>query len=241
MKALEKALRGKRILVFLDLEGTQFTHEMIEIGAYLAVLRDDLSVKRILPGYKTYVKAKHPIGSVVRELTGITEEKLRKDGIPFNDAMSGLHKYAGKYAGKCVYVTFGSHDLKIIQESVANNEGEQKEFYREIAKEYLDFSAFVSTYVKDDKGNPLSLVNYLKTFKVPFQGKAHDALADAYNLIDLYKAVLEKKDILKTEYMLTLARMSHLPSPIAHIVRELNEKKVVTPDDWETAVKESLK
>ena len=41
VKQLERALRGKKVLVFLDLEGTQFTHEMIEIGAYKVFLKDD--------------------------------------------------------------------------------------------------------------------------------------------------------------------------------------------------------
>jgi hypothetical protein len=34
MKALDKAICDKKVLIFVDLEGTQFTHEMIEIGAY---------------------------------------------------------------------------------------------------------------------------------------------------------------------------------------------------------------
>jgi hypothetical protein len=65
MKALRKAIKDKRVLVFVDLEGTQFTHEMIEIGAYVAYLDDDLHIKKHDKGFTTYVKATNPIGRVV--------------------------------------------------------------------------------------------------------------------------------------------------------------------------------
>ena len=49
MKILDRKLRKKRTLVFVDLEGTGFSHEMIEIGAYLATLNEDGTIKRSAP------------------------------------------------------------------------------------------------------------------------------------------------------------------------------------------------
>ena len=38
MKKFEKLLKGHKSLVFLDFEGTQFSHEMIAIGAMHVVI-----------------------------------------------------------------------------------------------------------------------------------------------------------------------------------------------------------
>jgi inhibitor of KinA sporulation pathway (predicted exonuclease) len=240
MKALDKVLREKKYLIFVDLEGTQFTHEMIEIGAYAVALNPDGTVKKIAPGFQRYVKATNPIGPVVRNLTGIEEKTLKEKGISFPAAMSAFEEYLSKYRGKCLYVTFGNHDLCIINQSVYYSGDASKDFAHEINKNYLDFSDFISRYIKDDRGNPLSLTQYLELFKVPFEGRAHDALADAYNLIDLYSAFLSQKDIVEREYEKTLSHLNHLPTPIGTLIKKLNEGEAVTPEDWKKAVRGAL-
>lgn len=241
MKALTKAIKEKRALIFLDLEGTQISHEMIEIGAYLVTLKDDLSVKKIYPGFKSYVKAHHPIGPVVREMTHIDEALLQKDGQTFQKTMTAFRKYVGKYYGECRYVTFGSHDIRIINQSVLNNEQAAADIAHNINKFHFDYSLFLSAYVQDDNGNPLSLTNYLKVFGVAFEGRAHDALADAYNLIDLYSAVLAKPDILQKEYKKTLSHLHHLPEPIKKGLQKLNAGETLTPSMYDSLILEAVK
>lgn len=240
MKALEKALKDHRYLIFVDLEGTQFTHEMIEIGAYSVVLNDDLTIKNINEGFSRYVKAHNSVGRVVTKLTGISEKTLQDKGVLFPKAWEEFHHYVKKYLGKATFVTFGNHDLKIINETVYFNGDAGKDLAHEFNKNYLDYSAFISTYIKDEKNNPLSLTNYLKLFGVPFEGRAHDALADAYNLIDLYKAFLEKKDLVASYYEKTLSHLSHLPAPISFALRQLSAGKDVTADSYQEAIKKAL-
>ncbi len=241
MKALRKAIRDKRALVFFDLEGTQFSHEMIEIGAYSVLLHDDLTVKNINQPFKRYVKAQNPVGRIVTDLTGITEKKLQDEGVLFPQAFSEFRHYIKKYEDRCIFVAFGNQDIKIIESSVYLNGDAGLSFSRLMKKNYLDFSAFISSYIKDEHGNPYSLANYLKLFSIPFEGQAHDAVADAYNLIELYKALLTKKDIVRSEYEKTLSRLHHLPSPIAMIVSKLKNGEIVTPTDFDKAVEDSLK
>lgn len=240
MKALERIIKDRRALVFLDLEGTQFSHEMIEIGAYVCILNDDLSVKSVCPPYKSYVLAHHPIGSLVSKMTGINEKKLQDEGRDFTIVMSEFKHYVGKYWGRCLFVTFGSHDLRIINQSVLNAYKPDVEISRTINKNHFDFSAFLSQYIQDPNGNPLSLTNYLKVYEVPFEGQAHDALADAYNLIDLYKAFLSRNDINEREYKKSLSHLHHLPTPVSKVLKKLNEGKNILPEDWDKAVKESF-
>jgi len=225
----------------MDLEGTQFSHEMIEIGAYKVLLKDDLSVKRIAPGFSSYVKAHAKVGKVVTSLTGITDEKIKKDGLPFRLIQQGLKKYVGKEWGKCLFVTFGSHDLRIVMQSAENNMDASIEEARYITHNAFDFSEFLARFIKDEHGNSYSLANYLKVFGVAFEGKAHSALADAYNLIDLYKAFLTKPEIVEEEYKKTLARMSHFPIPVLRILQKLCKGQNVTPADYENEIKEYLK
>lgn len=241
MKALERIIKDRRCLVFLDLEGTQFTHEMIEIGAYKAIIKDDFSIKKVFSGYKTYVKAKNRIGKLVVEMTGITEEKLKKEGVPYRVAIQGLQKYLGREWDKCLFVTFGSHDLRIFEQSLFNNLDADKNAVRQIVHHAFDFSAFISQFIKDDNGNPFSLANYLKVMEIPFEGQAHDALADAYNLMDLYKAFLAKPEIVQREYMKTLSRMSHFPPPVLKVLSQLNEGQTVTPEDYQKAIEDYIK
>lgn len=241
MKALRKAIKDKKTLVFVDLEGTQFTHEMIEIGAYMAYLDDDLHIKKHEKGFTCYVKATNPIGHVVEEMTGIKESTLKNKGVSFPAAMTLFQKYLKKNKNDCIFITFGNQDLRIIGQSVYYSGDASKEFARTISKQYLDFSAFLSSYIKDNKGNPYSLTNYLKVFGVPFEGRAHDALTDALNLMDLYTAFLDHPDIVKEEYKKVLASLHHLPTPIGFVLKELNEGRTVTPESYEKAVEDSLK
>ena len=68
MKILDRKLKKKRTLVFVDLEGTGFSHEMIEIGAYLATINEDGTIKKVGAPFKRYVLAHHPIGHFVENM-----------------------------------------------------------------------------------------------------------------------------------------------------------------------------
>lgn len=240
MKALRKAIRDKRVLVFFDLEGTQFTHEVIEIGAYYTLLHEDLSVKKIGKPFKVYVKPQNQIGPLVSELTGITDKKLHDEGVLFPTAISEFRKYVAKFNDKAIFVAFGNQDTKILENSVFYNGDIGLDFVRQIKKNYLDFSQFISNYIKDDNGNAYSLKNYLRLFQIPFEGQAHDAAADAYNLMELYRAFLKKKSLVREEYEKTLFRMRHLPAPINKVIEMLHDGKTVSPEDFDRVVEEAL-
>ena len=240
MKALDKQLNHVKTLCFLDLEGTQFSHEMIALGAVKVNIRKDGTVKKIHRGIYTLVKSKNRVGKVVTDLTGITDNQLKNNGIPFRVAVDQLKKYMGRDFTKCKYVTFGSHDLRIISQSLAYNLDAKKEDVQVLIKHNFDFAEFASNYVKDENNNTYSLTNFLKVFNVEFRGSQHNALADALNLVYLYDAFLKNKDILEDEYMKVLAKMRHIPEPIHLILQDLLEKKSVTLEEFEQHVHESL-
>ena len=241
MKQLDKHLNNVKTLCFLDLEGTQFSHEMIAIGAVKVSIRKDRTVKKIHCGIYTLVKAKNRVGKVVTDLTGITDAQLKKDGVPFRVALEQLKKYMGRDFTKSKYVTFGSHDLRIISQSLAYNLDVKKEDVQILIKHHFDLAEFISTFVKDENNNTLSLANCLKVFGVEFKGTQHYALADALNLIYLYDAMLKNHEVMKNEYMKVLAKARHLPEPVQNILTDLVNKKTVSYNEFEHYVEESLK
>lgn len=240
MKELDKAIKGERVLVFMDLEGTQFSHEMTQIAAIKVILKDDLTIKKIFKPYKNYVRIKGRVGHVVTKLTGITDELLKKEGLPFRVIQQGLKKYVGKDWCKCRFVTFGSHDAVIVTSSAENNMDASMEEARYLTHHMFDFSEFMSRYVKDENGNPYSLSRALEKFEVKFEGKAHDATNDTKALIALYSAFLSRKDIVAKEYAKNLYRLHHLPAPISKTIMALSEGKSVDPDTFYALINEAI-
>ena len=241
MKALDKHLNNVKTLCFLDLEGTQFSHEMIAMGALKVSIKKDGTIKKIHRGIYTLVKSKNRVGNVVSDLTGITDAQLKKSGISFRQTIEMLKKYMGRDYTKCKYVTFGSHDLRIIAQSLAYNLDAKKEDVQILIKHNFDLAEFASNYVKDENNNNYSLANFLKVFGLEFKGTQHNALSDAINLAYLYDAMLKNKDIMKEEYMKVLGKMRHLPDPVHSVLEDLANGKTVTPENFEHYVEESLK
>lgn len=114
MKALRKALGGRKVLAFMDLEATQFSHEIIEIGLIKVLINDDLTVKKALKGLKVYVKPKGKIGDLVSRLTGITEDRIEKEGVRFARAQKMVEDYLGKDYRSCLFVTYGNQDAMMF-------------------------------------------------------------------------------------------------------------------------------
>ncbi|NCA94719.1 MAG: exonuclease domain-containing protein [Epsilonproteobacteria bacterium] len=238
MIELKKAIRGRKHLVFLDLEGTQFSHEMIAIGAVRAVLGKDGTIRKLYPGFKRLVLAKNNIGKVVVQLTGITNEMLKKDGVTYRVAMEDFKKYVGRSFTKSLFITFGNHDLRIIAQSVSHNLDANKNDAKFIKENYLDLAAFISKYIKDEKGNSLSLDNSLKIFNIEFDGTKHDPLDDARNLARLYDAMHINPNLLAQEYKKVLAKNKALPSPLPKLINKLTKGESVTPDEYEDMIRE---
>ncbi len=240
MKKLEKLLKGHKHICFLDFEGTQYSHEMIAIGAVMASLDKSGKIKKMKEPFKIYVKAHNKIGKYVVNLTGITEEVLEAQGVSFAQAMDALKKYCGLNFKKASFITFGNHDMRIISQSIVYNFNAPKEICSQIQKNYIDYQAFIAEFVKDEKGNPLSLVHNCEKFNVSEAGKAHEPDIDAINLANLYNAFLEHIDLVKEEYVKSLKFLNHLPGPIRKTIMKLSNGEDVTKTDFDKYVEEYL-
>lgn len=239
---LRKALRNHKTLVFLDFEGTQFSHEMIAIGGICVYidLKTGLIKKRKDP-FKVYVKPHNKIGNYVVELTGITEQTIKEKGVSFDTALKMLKKYVGIRFKNATFVTFGNHDMRILNQSISYNFTYPKDVTSQIQKNYFDYMTFISEFIRDDNGNPLSLVHYCELFGVEQAGAAHDPEVDAINLANLYDAFLKNMDLVRTEYMKHLNKhTNNLPYPVNKAIKQLASGQSVTAEEFEGFVKEYL-
>lgn len=231
MKALRKALGGRKVLAFMDLEATQFSHEIIEIGLIKVLLNDDLTVKKALKGLKIYVKPKGKIGDLVSRLTGITEDRIEKEGVRFARAQKMVEDYLGKDYRSCLFVTYGNQDAMMFIASAENNLDSDIIAARDISHRCFDFEAFFTRYVSGEHGNCLSLTNALKVFGIEEKERSHDALTDAKDLLLLYEAFLKEKEKVAEKYVESLCHFGKGPGPIRELVRRVAEGQQVGLED----------
>ena len=240
MKKFERLLKGHKSLVFLDFEGTQFSHEMIAIGATHVIIDRHGYIKKHKKPFRVYVKAHNRVGKIVTDLTGITDEMLKQKGVSFFTAMSELKKYVGLSFRKSSFITFGNHDMKILSSSISYSFDFPKETVQCIQQNYIDFSAFIGEFMRDDKGNPLSLIRYCDAFGVKQAGPAHDPAVDAENLAWLYDATMRKSEILLEEYKKVLKSFNHSPQPVSNVIKKLANNENVTSDEFDKEIKDYI-
>lgn len=233
MNNLKKLIKNHKYLVFVDFEATQFSQEMIAIGAVIASIDKNGKIKKLKAPYRRYVLAKNKIGPYVIKLTGITEEKLKKEGMLFDLAMRDFCKYCGRIFTKASFITFGNHDLRILNQSISYNLSYPKEITQQIQKNYFDFTVLLNEFAKDENGNALSLMNACKLFNVNVEGQPHDPEYDAINLAKLYDAFLKNKEIILKEYLKILSHGNNMPVPVKKAVEKLTNGEEVTPLDLE--------
>ena len=243
MKTLNKKLGGTKYLLFLDLEGTQYTHEVISIGAYLAKLTRAGTTGPTKKGFYILVKSREKISKFITEFTGITNSMVEKDGVSFDEAMIRLRKYIGGSLKHTRMVTYGASDLGMLRSSINNAPYNEKsdEFVETLCKTNLDFQAFSTQYMKDDKNNVLSLQNSIKKFSLEFEGNQHNALADAKNLQNLYDSFQSKYDIVINEYKKVLQQNKKLPRAVARVLKSLQDGQTVTPDFYNELIEDEVR
>lgn len=231
MENFDRMLKKRDTLIFIDFEGTQFSHEIIAAGCVRT--RSESGFPTGEPHFfKRYVKCYGRIGKIVTEMTAIDENVLKDQGIPMETFLSDLHEFIGENISRCAFIAFGSNDMKMMLDSIRQSRPANEKIGYEICKNTIDFQSFLSQYIRDEKGNPYSLVNYLKVFGKEPCGKMHDPLNDAIDLMNLYRCFFTDKEQVVREYTKVLARMKILPPPVQNVVRQLIQGRTVAPEDF---------
>ena len=231
MEAFNKFIKNKKTLVFLDLEGTQFSHEIIAIGAVKCKIDEKGKIQKgKQKQFKCFVKPLGSIGRFVQNMTGITEQILKEEGVPLETAFSKFKKFVNQPFEQCAFITFGSNDAKMIIDSITRSEPKNAFIGYNVVNNTVDFLMFISQFCKDNKNNNYSLVNYLKVFNIQPVGISHDPLNDALDLRNLYSAMNKHKDILLQEYLKIVIKQKIYSAPIRVVLEKLVNGENVSSD-----------
>lgn len=242
MRLLKEEIGEPRELVFLDLEGTQLSHETIAIGACKYFCGPDLLP---LPGkkiqvFKRLIKPQSPVGGVVTVLTGITDDRLKTEGITFHKALVELMTFT-KCTGKKVYITFGNQDLNMLYQSkVRANDQLCQDFYDHIKRNWFDMQAFVSRFVHDERHMTFSQPKLLEIYEAKNLQHAHDPLYDAENLMNLFIQVIKRPDITLREFKKNLLTSKDFFIISKPFIDDLCNGKDVSSVDFNKAIEDYL-
>lgn len=242
MRLLKEEIGEPRELVFLDLEGTQLSHETIAIGACKYFCGPDLLP---LPGkkiqvFKRLIKPQSPVGGVVTVLTGITDDRLKTEGITFHKALVELMTFT-KCTGKKVYITFGNQDLNMLYQSkVRANDQLCQDFYDHIKRNWFDMQAFVSRFVHDERHMTFSQPKLLEIYEAKNLQHAHDPLYDAENLMNLFIQVIKRPDITLREFKKNLLTSKDFFIISKPFIDDLCNGKDVSAIDFNKAIEDYL-
>ncbi len=240
MEQLKKALQGRKTLIFIDFEGTQFSHEIIASGLCKCRIDEDGKIVREDEGIILYTKARASIGSFITKMTSLTEDFIRENGITWEETIDRINDYIGTDLDDVVFVCFGSNDPRMVLESCRISHPDNSKEAKKWIPHFFDLMTFLSQYIRDEKGNTYSLLNFLKLYAVEPVGAAHNPLNDAINLKNLYRAAIDRPDILFEEYQKLLCRMKILPPPVRAIVQHLASGEDVSHEDFLKLVREYL-
>jgi inhibitor of KinA sporulation pathway (predicted exonuclease) len=236
MKLLKTILEDCQHLLFLDLEGTQFSHEVVAIGAVLVDCDSNYKPVGTETTFKCFIKPSTDIGTVVTAMTGITDELLDKEGISFSEAMEKLNAFLGTRSVKTKVLTYGDQDCHMLSCSYRLCDDKTpflKSFVNYLLRNNVDVGTFFSRYIRGKKNELVSLTHMREFFSLPPAGTAHDPLVDSLDLYHIYQAFASDKELVKESYKKLLKNSNIVPLPMKALIVQLIDGKDVSVDDFD--------
>jgi len=131
----------------------------------------------------------------VSKLTGIKEERLRQEGVPFPEAMEQFRAWCGE---DIIFLTWGFDDIGILQENLQLF-GLDTQWTNKWYNAQMMFNAQT-----DGSNSQKALKTAMEIFDIEPSRPAHDALGDAYHtalicaMLDLKRGMQEYDEAVKS-------------------------------------------
>ncbi len=170
----------------------QIRGEIIQIGA-IRMTEEQI----IEDEYQVLIKPKYfrRLNRRVSKLTGIKENQLRDDGIPFAEAMEQFKAWCGE---DIIFLTWGFDDIGILRENLQLH-GLEHQWIEQWYNAQMIFNAQT-----DGSNSQKALKTAMEIFEIEPVLPAHDALGDAYHtalicaMLNLEKGCQEYGQALKS-------------------------------------------
>lgn len=240
MKSLNSALKGKHTLIFVDFEGTQFSHEIIASGLVKCRIDDAGNIIDHDNGILIYTRPRSSIGKIVTDMTSLSEEFIKENGKSWGETIDIIQNYIGSDLSDALFICFGSNDMKMVIESCRMSHPDNSIIAKSWISSFFDIMTFFSQYIRDDRGNTFSLVNFLKIFSINPVGNSHNPLNDAMDLMNLYQAFINNPNIVFDEYQKQLKRIKIYPTPIKEVITRLIDGEDITSNEFKDIIRKYL-
>lgn len=171
-------------VISIDLELNQPSGKIIQIGYVIANIRDG----RILKEASLIVNPNEPLGLLndrnmtITDLTGITQEQV-DNGLTLQEAYDYMCQDIKKYNPSRTPVQWGTGDSRTIRTQLGLSYNDFIFRGRE-----FDVKTLFQTYqLFNNDSVAAGLGSAMKTMGLEFEGREHDALADAYNTFLMFR------------------------------------------------------
>jgi inhibitor of KinA sporulation pathway (predicted exonuclease) len=184
--------RNTKIWTAFDLELNQPSNKIIQIGA----VKFNIETEEVYGRFNILVKIDEPLQrdpAVVDivELTGITEERLKADGVSLLEAYNGLSKFhratvsfnGKEHHGMINPIVWGGGDSRTLRTQVEEliTSWDAMDFYC-FGNREIDLKSFHQIMqIANDQPYAGGLSKSFHKWGGQFKGRAHDAEVDAYN------------------------------------------------------------
>ena len=170
----------------------QIRGEIIQIGA-VRVTED----QQVTDEFQILIKPKYyrHLNRRVSKLTGIKENQLREEGVPFPEAIEAFRSWCGE---DIIFLTWGFDDIGILRENLMLFNLDTS-FTERWYNAQMIFNAQT-----DGSTSQKALKTAMEMFEIEATRPAHDALGDAYHTalicarLDLKKGAAEYDEALKS-------------------------------------------
>ncbi len=237
---LHKFLDGSDLVVFLDFEGTQFSHKVISIGLVACKKEKDsllFDVQNPLR-YQRYIQTDDPLGPIVEEMTKINPGLLHEKGIPLHQAILEITKMLRPYKKK--FICYGSLDMKMMHLSIDEKNQTESDFFKNMVKNHFDFHSYLERRITNEKGQSYSIEKLLSLFSLSPEGDFHDSLTDAYNLMKIFSSFVSDEERAVELFLRNYKKNPYTSKIDKEIVSQLLDKGEVNRFDLKKILREKL-
>mgnify|MGYP004485905551 FL=1 len=151
-----------------------------------------------------------------------------------------MREYIGDYLNHTLFVCFGNNDTRMLIESMRISHPKNQPLAKTWLPHFFDLMTFMSQFIRDDKNNTFSLINFLKLYNIEPTGVSHNPLNDAKDLKNLYIKFLNDKETLLIEYRKLLLKMKLIPEPVKKLLFDIMDDKEINKDIFNQYLKDYL-
>ena len=166
----------------------RFMNEIIEIGA--VKLDEKLNIVDTFKQMITPALTKK-LSSRCKRLTGITNEELKENGIPFVDAFADFASWSSGEGN--VFMSWSNSDLYVLSSNFLMYNGSCRV---DFMRKYCDVQKYCMSFVESENNNQIALAKCAEEFGVEVDTeKLHRALADCYVTASCFSKVYDKNKL----------------------------------------------